>query len=276
MHICGREESFRASSQSRIHPDKLRLELDLENIDVLDKGFVRLVDYMGSDDMILNAARVSTGASSKGAKRDRGLIRYLYRNAHTSPFEMSEFIFHIKAPLFVARQWMRHRTASVNETSGRYRELPTEFYEPETWREQATKNHQGSEGEVADVERINQSFAKSLATATKTYQSLLRRGVAREMARLVLPVTLYTEWYWKIDLHNLMHFLSLRMDAHAQWEIRQYAEAVRDLVDATGDFPYTMEIFSQMREVDSQIRDLLNEDREFETFFERLREDLFD
>lgn len=248
----------------------------MENIDVLDKGFVRLVDYMGSDDMILNAARVSTGASSKGAKRDRGLIRYLYRNAHTSPFEMSEFIFHIKAPLFVARQWMRHRTASVNETSGRYRELPTEFYEPETWREQATKNHQGSEGEVADVERINQSFAKSLATATKTYQSLLRRGVAREMARLVLPVTLYTEWYWKIDLHNLMHFLSLRMDAHAQWEIRQYAEAVRDLVDATGDFPYTMEIFSQMREVDSQIRDLLNEDREFETFFERLREDLFD
>lgn len=241
--------------------------------DVLDKGFVELVDYMGSDHMILQAARVSTGAKSKGEKRDRGLIRYLYRNKHTSPFEMAEFVFHIKAPIFVARQWLRHRTASVNELSARYREIPSEYYLPETWREQASKNHQGSEGKLDVLNHVeaDKEWMKAVDAASEAYGSLLNIGVAREMARMVQPVNIYTEWYWKIDLHNLLHFLNLRMDSHAQWEIQQYAKTMYALVLGTEAFPYTMEIFSQMREVEELTHKILNDDKELEEFPNYLR-----
>lgn len=241
--------------------------------DVLDKGFIELVDYMGSDQTILQAARVSTGAESKGAKRDRGLIRYLYRNRHTSPFEMAEFVFHIKAPIFVARQWLRHRTASVNEASARYREIPSEYYLPASWREQASKNHQGSDGELDVVNHVKADRYWSMAIdgADDSYHGMLDLGVAREMARMVQPVNIYTEWYWKIDLHNLMHFLNLRMDSHAQWEIQEYAKTMYALVLETEAFPYTMEIFSQMREVEALTHQILNEDKELDRFPDYLR-----
>lgn len=238
----------------------------MEEFGVLDKGFVRLVDYMGSDDMILQAARVSTGASSKGAARDRGLIRYLYRNKHSSPFEMSEFIFHIKAPLFVARQWLRHRTANVNEVSGRYTKLESEFYEPEYWRYQSKSNHQGSGGLLDEQsEQIaHAAMQRSLEAANEAYEKLLELGVAKEMARFVLPVNVYTQWFWKIDLHNLLHFLNLRMDSHAQWEIRQYATAILELVRETGAFNNTLEVFEQMRNIESGLREKMNTDKELE------------
>lgn len=232
--------------------------------DVLDKGFVRLVDYMGSDEAILRAARVSTGAASKGTERDRGLIRYLYRNAHTSPFEMAELVFHIKAPIFVARQWLRHRTASVNEMSGRYRELEADFYDPSEWRGQARINHQGSEGAIDDQEACDTAYNASVALSNTAYTSLLSRGVAREQARMALPVSVYTEWYWKMDLHNLFHFLELRMDAHAQAEIRAYAEAIYEMLKGISDFEYSVEVFDQVRHIKGLLREAMNLDKELE------------
>jgi thymidylate synthase (FAD) len=198
-------------------------------ISVLDKGFVRLVDQMGDDRSIVQAARVSYGEGTKTYREDRALIDYLMRHRHTSPFEMVEFKFHIKAPIFVVRQWFRHRTASVNEISGRYSVLKEEFYEPETWRKQAKDNKQGSEGSYED-QGADALLKEVEEEAYRAYQALLERGVAREMARMVLPLNLYTEFYWKQDLHNLFHFLKLRLDPHAQWEIRQYAQAIANIV----------------------------------------------
>lgn len=197
----------------------------MELIPVLDKGFVRLVDQMGSDQAIVQAARVSYGEGTKTVREDRALIDYLMRHRHTSPFEMVEFKFHVKAPLFVARQWFRHRTASVNEVSGRYSVLKGEFYEPEAFRRQAGKNKQGSEGVLLDEEAL--ALVKEAEKgAYAAYQALLQKGVAREMARMVLPLSLYTEFYWKQDLHNLFHFLKLRLAPEAQREIREYARAI--------------------------------------------------
>ncbi len=201
---------------------------------VLDKGFVRLVDYMGSDQRIVQAARVSYGAGTKTVREDAALIDYLMRHRHTSPFEMVELTFHIKAPLFVARQWFRHRTASVNEVSARYSVMPDEFYTPapHALRAQSSKNKQVGEGplppEVAQT--ASQTIAQAQERAYQTYQALLEQGVARELAREVLPVGLYTEFYWKQDLHNLFHFLKLRLDWHAQHEIRAYAKAIAEIV----------------------------------------------
>ena len=202
---------------------------------VLDHGFVRVVDYMGNDDAIVQAARVSYGGGTKTPQEDANLIRYLMRHRHTSPFEMCEIKLHVKLPIFVARQWIRHRTASVNEVSGRYSVLSEEYYVPEEENilPQSNTNKQGRE-EGAKImipnSKVRELMDRGGTEAFELYNSFLDIGVARELSRIVLPVSTYTEWYWKIDLHNLFHFLKLRMDSHAQWEIRQYAEEIFKLV----------------------------------------------
>jgi len=202
-------------------------------IKVLDKGFVRLVDVMGDDASIVQSARVSYGKGTKSVSEDEGLIRYLMRHQHTTPLEMVEFKFHCRMPIFVARQWIRHRTANVNELSGRYSEMPDWFYEPtpELCTTQSAQNRQGGTGEtVAGNQEISETFKKTQTEAYEEYENYLGLNMRRELARVNLPVSLYTEWYWKIDLHNLMHFLKLRLDPHAQYEIRVFAEAMAELV----------------------------------------------
>ncbi|GEM90905.1 FAD-dependent thymidylate synthase [Oceanithermus desulfurans] len=207
-----------------------------QTIPVLDKGFVRLVDAMGDDRRIVQAARVSYGEGTKTVREDAALIDYLMRHRHTSPFEMVEFTFHVKAPIFVVRQWFRHRTASVNEISARYSVLKDEFYEPTPGelRAQSKVNKQAGEGRLpaAEAERASALLAAAGRDVYARYQELLALGVAREQARSVLPVGIYTEFYWKQDLHNLLHFLRLRLDHHAQAEIRAYARAVAEFVKA--------------------------------------------
>ena len=203
---------------------------------VLDHGFVRLVDYLGSDQRIVQSARVSYGAGTKTVRRDRGLIRYLLRNEHTSPFEQVVFTFHAKLPIFVARQWIRHRTARLNEISGRYSILSDEFYVPaaDQIALQSTDNKQGRSAdpvEPAVAEEVREYLGQGQKRAYKEYEELLDKGIARELARVNLPVSVYTEWYWQIDLHNLFRFLRLRLDAHAQAEIRAYASVMRDLAE---------------------------------------------
>ncbi len=210
-------------------------ELLDKQFDVLDHGFVRLVDYMGSDAAIVQAARVSYGEGTKKVSEDRALIRYLMRNRHTSPFEMVEFKFHVRLPIFVARQWIRHRTANVNEYSGRYSVMKGEFYVPDDQdiRCQSDVNKQGrSDKEVPEAirRRLVDYLSRSQKEAYDRYGEFVEAGLARELARIGLPLSLYTEWYWKIDLHNLMHFLRLRLDSHAQLEIRRYAEVMADIV----------------------------------------------
>ncbi len=201
----------------------------------LDKGFIRLIDVMGDDSSIVQSARVSYGKGTKSVNVDRELIRYLMRHRHTSPFEMVEFKFHIKLPIFVARQWIRHRTANVNEYSGRYSEIKDEFYVPELEqiRTQSILNKQGR-----DEEKLPENVAMSILNILKDsqsklysqYQEMLEQNLVRELARINLPLSTYTEWYWKIDLHNLLHFLKLRLDWHAQYEIRVYAEKIADIL----------------------------------------------
>jgi thymidylate synthase (FAD) len=202
---------------------------------VLEHGYVVLVDYMGDDNAIVQAARVSYGPGTKTARDDRGLIRYLMRNRHTTPFEMVEFKFLVRLPMYVARQMIRHRTASVNEVSARYSILPDEYELPrqESVRAQATRNRQGRSDEMLPPETVEEfrTGVKHLSDeAYGFYQRSLTHGVAREIARIVLPVGVYTEWYWKMDLHNLFHFLELRLDEHAQEEMRQYANAIAGIV----------------------------------------------
>ncbi len=207
-------------------------------IKCLDHGFVYLVDYMGSDDAIVQAARVSYGQGTKKVSSDEGLIRYLRRHVHTTPSEMVEFKFHCKMPIFVARQWIRHRTANVNEYSGRYSEMLGEFYlpEPSDLKQQTTGNRQGR-GE--DLEPETQQVVLSLLKEEyenqySLYKRFLGFNLAKELARIGLSVANYTQWYWKIDLHNLLHFLRLRLDEHAQHEIRIFGEAMACIVkDAT-------------------------------------------
>lgn len=213
---------------------------------VLDHGFVRVVDYMGDDTSIVQAARVSYGKGTKSVRNDEGLIRYLMRHRHSTPFEMCEIKFHIKLPIFVARQWIRHRTANVNEYSARYSMLDREFYipAPEHLAAQSEVNNQGR-GDVLRDEEANEVLEMLKADAVRSYdryETLLnerqdgrvinddKQGLARELARMTLPLSAYTQWYWKVDLHNLIHFLSLRMDPHAQYEIRAFADVMYDLV----------------------------------------------
>jgi thymidylate synthase (FAD) len=201
---------------------------------VLDHGFIRVIDYMGDDAAIVQAARVSYGAGTKHVSNDEGLIRYLMRHWHSTPFEMCEVKLHVKLPVFVARQWIRHRTANVNEYSARYSILDREFYipAPEALAAQSTVNNQGR-GEVlegAEAARVLETLKRDAAQAYDSYEAMLsqegQKGLARELARMNLPMNIYTQWYWKTDLHNLFHFLRLRADAHAQHEIRVYAEAI--------------------------------------------------
>ena len=200
---------------------------------VLDYGFVRLVDYLGDDERIVSSARVSY-QGTKQLRNNETLIDYLIRNDHTSPLEQVVFTFHLKMPIFVARQWVRHRTARMNEISARYSVMKEEFYTPiqAECALQSKDNRQGR-GEAVDsqtYEKVTASFKKAYDTAYGEYQKLLEMGIAREIARSVLPLGLYTEFYWQMDLHNLLHFLSLRLDSHAQLEIRHYAEVIYDIV----------------------------------------------
>lgn len=201
---------------------------------VLDHGFIRVIDYMGDDSAIVQAARVSYGAGTKHVQNDEGLIRYLMRHWHSTPFEMCEIKLHVKLPVFVARQWIRHRTANVNEYSARYSILDREFYipEPAQLAAQSTVNNQGR-GEVLSGEesaRVLQMLKSDATQMYDHYEAMLsqdgQQGLARELARMNLPMNIYTQWYWKVDLHNLFHFLRLRADPHAQYEIRVYAEAI--------------------------------------------------
>ncbi len=198
---------------------------------VLDHGFVRLVDDYGSDARIVQAARVSYGDGTKTVREDAKLIDYLMRNQHMSPFEMVDFTFHIKAPIFVARQWFRHRTASVNEVSARYSVLPDQYYTPSPVLSQAIRNKQGSGEPIEQQHEALEQYAAAYEAATTAYNSLLALGVSREQARLVLPVGIYTEFYWKQNLRNLLHFLQLRLDSHAQAEIRAYAQVILAMIE---------------------------------------------
>jgi thymidylate synthase (FAD) len=211
-------------------------------IKCLDKGFVRLVDSMGGDDAIVQAARVSYGQGTSKVSQDRGLIRYLMRHRHTTPFEMVEFKFHCKMPIFVARQWVRHRTANINEYSLRYSEARDEFYypEPENIQFQSALNKQGRSGEVPPElkQKVLDYFKENSERSFTMYQDLNEAGVARELIRSLLPVNIYTEWYWKNDLHNLLHFIGLRSDSHAQYEIRVFSDAMAHYVKEKAPFAW--------------------------------------
>lgn len=217
---------------------------------VLDKGFVRLVDYMGGDQRIVQAARVSYGEGTKSFREDKGLIDYLLRNHHTSPFEQVSLTFHCKMPIFVARQWVRHRTAKLNEISGRYSVMKDEFYvpQPSDVSLQSVDNKQGRSTEEvpADVQaKVLELLQAGQKRSYEEYNEILDLGIARELARVNLPLSLYTEWYWTIDLHNLFHFLALRLDPHAQMEIRVYAEAMLQITRAVA--PAATESFEEHR-----------------------------
>ncbi|MDR0968524.1 MAG: FAD-dependent thymidylate synthase [Holosporaceae bacterium] len=211
-------------------------EILYKPIPVLDHGFIRVVDYMGTDASIVQAARVSYGAGTKKVQEDRGLINYLMRHSHTTPFEMCEIKLHLKMPMFVARQWVRHRTASMNEYSARYSVLSADFYIPKNSQlsKQSKNNKQGKSDDKLD-EASSKEILEILKNSSRdAYEKYLHMiddlSLARELARTVLPVSVYTEMYWKMDLHNLLHFLKLREDSHAQYEIREYAKVILDIV----------------------------------------------
>jgi thymidylate synthase (FAD) len=242
-------EAARGATTATRRPTVPALEaLLFQALPVLDHGFVRVVDYMGDDAAIVQAARVSYGRGTRAANEDRGLIRYLMRHRHSTPFEMCEIKFHVKLPIFVARQWIRHRTANVNEYSARYSILDREFYipAPEQLAAQSAVNRQGR-GAVLEGDEAARVLDLLRTDATRNYDHYLemlnedeqgnpidanRSGLARELARMNLTLNAYTQWYWKTDLHNLFHFLSLRADAHAQYEIRVYADAMMQAAEA--------------------------------------------
>ena len=233
-------------------------EMLYKPIPVLDHGFIRVVDYMGDDSSIVQAARVSYGRGTKKSLQDKGLINYLMRHRHTTPFEMCDIKFHIKLPIFIARQWIRHRTASVNEYSARYSILSNEFYVPErvNLSAQSKINKQGrSDDELPDdvADKVLALIKDDSEKCYRHYVEMMNEddqgniidentvGITRELARMNLTLNHYTEWYWKINLHNLLHFLALRADSHAQYEIRVYAQAMLDVVKAW--VPYAFEAF---------------------------------
>jgi thymidylate synthase (FAD) len=226
-----------ADPQRIVRPSVAALDAILgEPFRVLDEGFVRLVDYMGDDAAIVQAARVSYGKGTRRVHEDRALIRYLMRHSHTTPFEMCEIKLHVRVPMDIWRQWIRHRTANVNEYSTRYSEAIDAAHRtaPDAWRLQSTSNRQGSSGVLpAEVgARLSGEEEELLERARTVYEGRLAAGVAREQARKDLPLSTYTEAYWKTDLHNLLHFIDLRMDAHAQQEIRAYATAIGEQIVA--------------------------------------------
>ena len=240
-------DALRAAPRQTLRAVSEGMEAHLYNaIPVLDHGFIRVVDYMGDDAAICQAARVSYGKGTKSVQNDEGLIRYLMRHWHSTPFEMCEVKLHVKLPVFVARQWIRHRTANVNEYSARYSILDREFYipAPEHIAAQSVVNNQGR-GEAltgAEAARVLDILKTDSERSYDNYQAMIsddgQRGLARELARMNLPANIYTQWYWKVDLHNLLHFLRLRADAHAQYEIRVYADAICSVVADWVPFAY--------------------------------------
>jgi thymidylate synthase (FAD) len=240
-------DALRAAPRQTLRAVSEGMEAHLYNaIPVLDHGFIRVVDYMGDDSAICQAARVSYGKGTKSVQNDEGLIRYLMRHWHSTPFEMCEVKLHVKLPVFVARQWIRHRTANVNEYSARYSILDREFYipAPEHIAAQSVVNNQGR-GEAltgAEAARVLDILKTDSERSYDNYQAMIsddgQRGLARELARMNLPANIYTQWYWKVDLHNLLHFLRLRADAHAQYEIRVYADAICSVVADWVPFAY--------------------------------------
>ena len=228
--------SQQKSSQTQKNTKEFLEKYLQKSIPCLDKGFVRLVDYMGDDNAIVQAARVSYGAGTKSINDDTALIRYLLRNKHTTPFEMCEIKLHIKAPIFIARQWLRHRTANVNEYSARYSIMEHDYYLPEPSQlcHQSKSNKQGRSEVIAEPlnSEIQGQIKEISEKAFEVYDNFLSEDInlAKEISRTILPVNVYTQFYWKIDLHNLLHFLKLRVDAHAQYEIRVFAQAILDLV----------------------------------------------
>lgn len=210
---------------------------------VLDHGFVRLVDYMGGDNRIVQTARVSYGEGTKTVREDAALIDYLMRHQHTSPFEHVVLELHCKMPIFVARQWIRHRTARLNEVSGRYSVMDSEFYVPDPAQinRQSSDNKQGRSSDdvpAALRQKVIDIIRRDQGTLYASYEELIQDDIARELARINLPVSLYTQWYWQMDLHNLFHFIKLRADAHAQWEIRQYANVIGKIARAVAPHAY--------------------------------------
>lgn len=255
------EQQAEIESQSNLQiPTKRPVSPGLEAmlfkaLPVLDHGFVRVVDYMGDDSSIVQAARVSYGSGTKKVSEDRGLIRYLMRHHHTTPFEMCEIKYHVRLPIFVARQWIRHRTASVNEYSARYSIMDREFYipEPEVLAAQSKINNQGR-GDVLSSEQaaaVINLLKQDAQQCYDNYETMLNPaeeggyGLARELARMNLTLNSYSQWYWKINLHNLFHFLQLRIDPHAQYEIRVYAEAMLKTLQAW--VPIACEAFEDYR-----------------------------
>ncbi|WHA05422.1 FAD-dependent thymidylate synthase [Candidatus Bandiella numerosa] len=237
-------------------------EILYEPIKVLDHGFIRVVDYMGDDSAIVQAARVSYGKGTKMLSQDKGLINYLMRHYHTTPFEMCEIKLHVKLPIFIARQWIRHRTANVNEYSARYSILDKEFYlpDPQNIEIQSQSNKQGREGTLdpSQAQRVLDIIRDDSLRCYDNYMELLnlnektgeindpnKEGIARELARMNLTLNYYTQWYWKIDLNNLLHFLRLRADSHAQYEIREYSNVILDIVSKW--VPLTYEAFINYR-----------------------------
>lgn len=256
---------LRKVSNQTVRPVSPELEEILyKPFEVLDHGFVRVIDYMGNDAAVVQAARVSYGAGTRKVNADKGLINYLIAHRHTTPFEMCEIKFHIKLPIFIARQWIRHRTASVNEYSARYSIMEDEFYIPknEALAAQSKINHQGrDEGRVLNAEESKKVLEILKKDSEQSYEHYLdminqdasgnivdesKEGLARELARMNLPLNCYTQWYWKIDLHNLLHFLNLRADSHAQYEIRVYAETMLDMVKKW--VPHSYEAFVKHRQ----------------------------
>jgi thymidylate synthase (FAD) len=255
------EAARTASAQTRRATVPALEEILFTPLPVLDHGFVRVIDYMGDDAAVVQAARVSYGKGTKRVNEDRGLIQYLMRHRHTTPFEMCEIKYHVKLPIFVARQWIRHRTANVNEYSARYSILDNEFYlpAPEHLAVQSTSNRQGRGDSLPPNEaaRVLDLLREDSMRAYGDYAYMLnedesgkaadesRSGLARELARMNLSLNFYTQWYWKTDLHNLLHFLSLRADAHAQYEIRVYADAMIGTLELW--VPLVAEAFRQYR-----------------------------
>lgn len=215
-------------------------------IKVLDKGYVRYVDHMGTDRRIVEAARVSYGSKPRGEEEDKKLLFYLYKNKHTSPFEMCKITLDFKMPIFVARQYVRHRMQNMNEFSMRYKEAPEEFYIPERWRTQDTVNKQGSlPGEELEHGWLSRKLEWHCKESFELYKDMITHGVAREMARMVLPLNIYTYFYATWDIKNLLHFISLREDSHAQAEIQDYGKAVKSILMEL--FPWTMEAYEKFK-----------------------------
>jgi len=255
-------DRLRAETQPTRRATVAALEAILyQAMPVLDHGFVRVIDYMGDDAAVVQAARVSYGKGTKKVSEDRGLIQYLMRHRHTTPFEMCEIKYHVKLPIFVARQWIRHRTANVNEYSARYSILDNEFYlpAPEQIAAQSKSNRQGRGQQLTgeETQRVLDLLRDDALRAYRDYTALLntdeagtvidpnRQGLARELARMNLTLNFYTQWYWKTDLYNLLNFLSLRADTHAQYEIRAYAEVMLETLERW--VPLTAEAFRQYR-----------------------------